>query len=171
MHLIHDIDPLKTKSFVRAVVEISQGSKQKYEVDPEYGILSLDRTVPTACRYPVNYGFIPRTLGIDGDALDIFLFAQESIQPGTLVTAKPIGLFDLVTDGESDHKVIAVIKSDPAFGLAEKIEDLPKFLMRELEQFLFTYKQLENKKVKVGPFLAADKAWEMIHETIKSYSK
>lgn len=171
MHLIHDIEPLKTKDYVRAVVEISQGSRQKYEVDPEYGVLSLDRTIPTACRYPMNYGFIPRTLGLDGDALDILLFAQEPILPGTLVTARPVGVFDLVTDGESDHKIISVVKTDPLYGLIKKFDEFPTAVLLELEQFLLTYKQLESKKVKIGKFLDAAQAWEMIHKTVAAYAK
>ena len=171
MHLIHDIQPLMKNSLVRAVTEIAAGTRQKYEVDPEYGILSLDRTLPTACRYPANYGFIPQTLGIDGDPLDIFLFAQESIQPGTLVIVKPISVFDMITDGESDFKIIAVVDADPVYGRVKRLDEISPATLKEFEQFLLTYKQLEGKSVKLGGFQSPEDAWEVIHQSIKEYPK
>ncbi|MBC7457186.1 MAG: inorganic diphosphatase [Bdellovibrionaceae bacterium] len=171
MHLWHDIDPLRIKSHLQAIIEIPLGSRQKYEVDSELGILTLSRTLLTACRYPVNYGMIPRTLGLDGDPLDILIFSRESIMPSVLVTARPVGIFDLITNGKSDYKIIAVVKEDPEFGNIQNIHEIKKFRVLELRQFLQTYKNLEKKTVKLGNFLGPIKAWTVIRQSIESYQK
>ncbi len=171
MHLWHDIDPLRIKSHLQAIIEIPQGSRQKYEVDSELGILTLSRPLLTSCRYPVNYGLIPRTLGLDGDPLDILIFSRESIMPSVLVTARPVGVFDLITNGESDQKIIAVVKEDPEFGNIQNINEINNFRVLELKQFLQTYKNLEKKTVKLGNFSGPVKAWTVFRQSVKSYQK
>ena len=108
MNIWHDInsDRITPDEFI-AVVEISKGSKKKYELDKETGLIILDRILYTSTHYPANYGFIPRTFGDDGDPLDVLLLCSEPIQPLTLVRAYPIGVISMLDNGKNDEKIIA----------------------------------------------------------------
>ena len=97
------------------VIEISKGSKNKYELDKETGLLILDRILHTSTHYPANYGFIPRTYGDDGDPLDVLLLCSEPVQPMTLVRAYPIGVISMLDNGKNDEKIIAVPFNDPNY--------------------------------------------------------
>lgn len=127
------------------VIEISKGSKNKYELDKETGFLVLDRILHTSTHYPANYGFIPRTYGDDGDPLDVLLLCSEPVQPLTLVRAYPIGVMRMLDNGKGDEKIIAVPFNDPYYNCYHDINDLPKHVMDEMEHFFSVYKALENK--------------------------
>ena len=116
MNIWHDIDPSRigTDEFC-AYIEIAKGSKVKYELDKETGLIKFDRLLHTSMVYPANYGFIPRTLGGDHDPLDVLVLTSEPLMPGVLVDCRPIGMIKMVDDGEMDEKIIAVAKGDPFF--------------------------------------------------------
>ena len=110
----HDISPkrITAEDFI-CVIEISKGSKKKYELDKETGFILLDRILYTSTHYPANYGFIPRTYGDDNDPLDVLLLCSEPIEPMTLVRAYPIGAISMIDNGRCDEKIIAIPFNDP----------------------------------------------------------
>lgn len=131
------------------VIEISKGSKNKYELDKETGFLVLDRILHTSTHYPANYGFIPRSYGDDGDPLDVLLLCSESVQPLTLVRVYPIGVMRMRDNGKNDEKIIAVPFNDPYYNCYHDISELPSHVMDEIEHFFSVYKALENKTTDV----------------------
>ena len=127
MNIWHDISPKRiTKDKFYAVIEISKGGKNKYELDKETGMLKLDRVLFTSTHYPANYGFIPRTFADDGDPLDVLVLCSETIQPMTLVECKPIGVLNMVDNDSCDEKIIAVPVNDPNYNCYSDISELPK---------------------------------------------
>src|SRR6187551_1150692 len=134
---------------VNALIEIPQGSRSKYEVDKESGLLKLDRVIYSSFHYPINYGFIPQTYGDDKDPLDILVLTSLPVQPLTLMEAKVIGVMQMIDSGDADDKLISVANHDPAVNHYNNIEELPKHFFEELRHFFEEYKKLENKTVKV----------------------
>src|SRR5919199_882536 len=137
---------------VNALVEIPQGSRAKYEIDKESGLLKLDRVIYSSFHYPVNYGFIPRTLGLDNDPLDILVLCSQTIQPLCLVEATVIGNMQMIDNGEMDDKIIAVATKDPSVNHIKSIEELPQHFINELKNYFEQYKVLENKQVQIENF-------------------
>lgn len=165
----HDFD--KKNALVKGIVEISQGSKAKYEVDKKSGLLKLDRVVFAAFHYPINYGFIPQTLGEDGDPLDILVLSQVPIQPLCLVKTKVIGYMEMLDNGEKDEKIIAVAQGDMSVSHINSIEELPENYKLEMKHFFSEYKTLSKKTVVVDEFLPAKEALRIIEECIERYEK
>ena len=151
MNLLHDIDPGSADS-LNVIVEIPKFSKNKYEIDKETGIIALDRVMHTAQDYPFDYGFVPQTLWDDGDALDVVLLTTYPLMPGILVPARPVAIMNMIDDGESDAKIIAVPKKDPRFDDVKDLADINKHTLKEIEHFFSTYKKVQNKVVEVGGF-------------------
>lgn len=156
---------------VNALIEISQGSRTKYEIDKVTGLLKLDRVVYSSFHYPVNYGFIPQTLGLDGDPLDILVLCSQSIQPLCLVEATVIGNMQMIDSGEEDDKIIAVATKDPSVNHISCIEDLPPHFINELRNYFEQYKVLENKEVRIEDFQTKDIAFKVINDAIKLYQE
>ncbi len=154
---------------VNGLIEIPQGSRSKYEVDKDTGLLRLDRVIYSSFHYPVNYGFIPQTLGEDKDPLDILVLCSQSIQPLCLVEARVIGNMQMIDSGTRDDKIIAVAAKDPSVNHFSRIEDLPQHFLLELRNFFEQYKVLENKKVVIDHFQDAETAYSIINEAIKFY--
>lgn len=142
----------KAPATVNAMIEIPQGSRSKYEVDKETGLLKLDRVIYSSFQYPINYGFIPQTLGQDGDPLDILVLCSQSIQTLCLVEASVIGNMQMIDNGQMDDKIIAVAAKDPSVNHINRMEDLPQHFLLELKNFFEQYKVLENKKVEIDNF-------------------
>lgn len=165
----HDFDP--QNALVKGIIEISQGSKAKYEVDKKSGLLKLDRVVFAAFHYPINYGFIPQTLGEDGDPLDILVLSQVPIQPLCLVKTKVIGYMEMLDNGEKDEKIIAVAQGDMSVSHINSIDELPENYKLEMKHFFSEYKTLSKKQVVVDEFLPADAALQIIEQCIDRYSK
>ena len=153
------------------VIEIPQGSRSKYEVDKETGLLRLDRVIYSSFQYPINYGFIPRTLGQDGDPLDILILCSQPIQSLCLVEANVIGNMQMIDSGMMDDKIIAVAAKDPSVNHIDRVEGLPQHFLPELRNFFEQYKVLENKKVEIDNFQEKEQAFEIIEEAIRFYNE
>ncbi len=151
------------------VIEISKGSKNKYELDKETGFLILDRILHTSTHYPANYGFIPRTYGDDGDPLDVLLLCSEPVQPLTLVRAYPIGVISMLDNGKNDEKIIAVPFNDPYYNDYHDISELPSHVVDEMEHFFTIYKALENKTTAVNEKGNREEAIEVIKKCLDNY--
>lgn len=156
---------------VNAIIEIPKGSRAKYEVDKESGLIKLDRVIYASMYYPLNYGFIPQTLGEDHDPLDIVVLTQVSVVPLCLIPSKVIGVMQMVDRGEADDKIIAVAEDDPSVSHINDVSDLPEFLRAEVTHFFENYKTLEQKKVVVDEFLPREKAMAIIEKSINYYKQ
>lgn len=153
------------------IIEISQGSQDKYEYDEELDIIKLDRVLYSSQRFPANYGFIPETRADDGDHTDVLLFTTNPIIPGAVVEARAIGLMNMNDSGEVDNKILAVPTSDPRFAHIKSLAELPEHSPKEIKNFFETYKMLQNKTVTVGDFESAEKALEYIATTRQAYQQ
>ena len=156
---------------VNAIIEIPQGSRAKYEVDKETGLLKLDRVIYSSFHYPINYGFIPQTLGQDGDPLDILVFCSQSIQSLCLVEAKVIGNMQMIDQGQMDDKIIAVASKDPSVNHITSVNELPPHFIAELRNYFEQYKVLENKKVVIDNFQDKEIATKIIDDAIEFYKR
>jgi inorganic pyrophosphatase len=154
---------------VNAVIEIPQGSRSKYEVDKLTGLLRLDRVIYSSFHYPINYGFIPRTLGQDGDPLDILVLCSQPIQPLCLVEATVIGNMQMIDTGTLDDKIIAVAARDPSVNHIRSIDSMPPHFINELRNYFEQYKVLENKKVEIDNFQDKQTALKIIMDAISFY--
>jgi len=169
---LHEIGPGKNApEIVNAIVEISKGSKIKYELDKETGLVKLDRFLFSSMHYPGDYGFIPQTHWEDGDPLDILIITGEPVNPGTLVTAKVIGVLNMTDGGEGDDKIIAVYDKDPRYKKINSITDLQPHFLEEIKHFFETYKELEQKEVKVLGIKGKDEAYKCVKKSIELYRK
>jgi inorganic pyrophosphatase len=156
---------------VNALIEIPEGSKSKYEIDKKTGLLKLDRVIYSSFHYPVNYGFIPQTLGKDGDPLDILVMCSEAIQPLCLVEAYVIGNMQMIDTGLIDDKIIAVAVHDPGVNYITSLDLVPQHIFRVLKNYFEQYKVLENKKVEINDFQEKDTAFDIINEAIAFYKE
>ncbi len=168
----HDISPkrIKAEDFI-CVIEISKGSKKKYELDKETGYLMLDRILYTSTHYPANYGFIPRTYGDDNDPLDVLLLCSEQIEPMTLVRAYPIGVISMIDNGKNDEKIIAIPFNDPNYNVYNDITELPTHVFEEMKHFFTVYKNLENKETAVDEVHGKEEAVKIVNDAIRNYIK
>lgn len=172
MNIWHDMDPKQiTPSDFSAVIEIPKGSKCKYELDKDAGILRLDRVLYTSTHYPANYGFIPRTYADDGDPLDVLVLCAEPIYPMTLIRVYPIGVMRMIDGGKMDDKIIAVPFSDPTYLGISSIDELPAHIFDEIMHFFSVYKQLENKQTAVKSLFGKDMAERIIWDALVSYNE
>ncbi len=151
MNLWHDIEPGTTQS-INVIVEINKGSKNKYEIDKETGLIALDRVAHTAQDFPFDYGFIPRTLWDDGDAVDVILLTTYPLLPGILVHARPVAIMNMVDSGDADDKIIAVPIDDPRWADVKDLHNVNPHTLKEIEHFYSTYKKIQNKEVLVSGF-------------------
>ncbi len=161
----------KIPKIVNAMIEIPEGSRTKYEIDKATGLLKLDRVIYSSFHYPINYGFIPQTLGHDGDPLDILVLCSQTIQPMCLVEATVIGNMQMIDSGEEDDKIIAVATEDPSVNHYTCVDDLPRHFMSELRNYFENYKILENKEVRIEDFQTKARAFEIINESIELYKQ
>lgn len=166
----HDISPrrINPEDFI-CVIEITKGSKKKYELDKETGYIMLDRILHTSTHYPANYGFIPRTFGDDGDPLDVLLLCSEGIEPLSLVRAYPIGMISMIDNGRNDEKIIAIPFNDPNYNHYTDIDQLPKHIFDEMRHFFSVYKNLENKTTAVDEVNSRAEAVKVINEALDRY--
>ncbi len=171
-NILHDIDPkrITPRDFV-AVIEIPKGSRNKYELDKETGLLSLDRILYTSTHYPANYGFIPRTYADDGDPLDVVVVCAENIHPMTLVRCYPIGVIKMIDNDRADEKIIAIPFSDPNYNGYRSIFNLPRHIYDEMSHFFAVYKALEKKDTAVDEVMDVEEAVAVIEKAIAAYNE
>ncbi len=172
MNIWHDIkdERIKKDDFI-AVIEITKGGKNKYELDKETGMLKLDRVLYTATHYPANYGFIPRTYADDFDPLDVLVLCQENVDPMTLVECYPIGVLIMIDSEQRDEKIIAVAKKDPYLNIYKDVTELPNHISCEIKHFFEVYKQLEYRETVVEEILGRHEAEEIIQKAKENYKK
>lgn len=139
-----------------AIIEIPRGSRNKYEMDHETGLIRFDRVLFSPMQYPADYGFVPNTLGLDGDPLDVLVFLTEPTFPGVIIEVKAIGVLNMSDDKGQDEKLICVPVADPTWNQLENIEDMNSHTLKAVEHFFKVYKDLENKTCVVDGY--GDKA-------------
>ncbi len=145
---------------IEVVIEIPRGSRNKYEYDHERHVIRLDRRLFTATVYPADYGFVPDTLGEDGDPLDALVLLEDPTFPGCMVTARPVGVFLMSDENGPDAKLICVLDRDPMMDDVADLRDLPQHLLDEIEHFFDVYKALEpGKSSSTAGFEGRDAAW------------
>lgn len=170
MNIWHDINPKRiAKDNFIAIIEISKGSKNKYELDKETGILRLDRILYTSTHYPANYGFIPRTYADDLDPLDVLVLCSEAIHPLTMVNCYPIGVISMIDNSRADEKIIAIPFDDPSYNTYTDISQLPSHVFDEMIHFFKVYKELEGKQTAVSEIKGVKDAQEIIEKALVSY--
>lgn len=172
MHPWHDIAlPDAAPQELLGVIEIPKGSKVKYELHKDTGCLYVDRILYSSVVYPANYGFIPRTLGDDGDPLDILCLMQEPVHPLSILRIRPIGLMNMIDQGKGDEKILCVHLDDPEYRGFTHVDQLPSHRFAEVRRFFEDYKKLEAKKVKVEDLLGPEQAREVISQAIDNYRR
>jgi inorganic pyrophosphatase len=156
-------------SVVNGIIEIPKGTRAKYELDKDSGMLKLDRVLFSSVYYPANYGFIPKTYCDDNDPLDILILSQIDIVPLCIVSAKVIGVMRMIDGGEADDKIIAVAAGDPSMNHINDISELPEHFISEMRNFFEDYKKLEHKTVVVEDFQNRELAQEIVLKAIQDY--
>lgn len=170
MNIWHDISPERVRpERFEVCVEISKGSKVKYELDKETGFMRLDRILYTSTHYPANYGFIPRTYADDFDPLDVLILCSEPIIPMTLVCCYPVGVIRMIDSGRNDEKIIAIPFDDPTYNSYTDIKQLPDHIFQEMRHFFSVYKTLEHKETAVNEVEGVDRALEIIQRALDGY--
>ena len=171
MHPWHDsyVDDALVESAFPVIIEVPKGSKNKYELDKETGLLRLDRVLYSAVHYPADYGFIPRTYCDDGDPLDALVLSQEPVHPLTIVEARAIGVMRMRDEKGIDDKIVAVSVRDPAFAAYTDKSQLPAHMLVEIRRFFEDYKVLEHKQVVVEDLLGVPDAVRIIREALDLY--
>jgi inorganic pyrophosphatase len=159
---------------VNVVIEVPAGGHPvKYEMDKDTMAITVDRFLHTPMRYPTNYGFVPQTLGDDGDPLDVLVVAQYPLVPGCVIAVRPIGVLEMEDDGGGDEKIVAVpvTKLDPFYKDVAEITDLPEILKGQIQHFFEHYKDLEpGKWVKISGWGDAARAKSLIVKGIDAGS-
>lgn len=170
MNMWHEISAgKKTPEIINVIVEIPKGSKNKYEIDKETGLIKLDRAMKTAQDYPFDYGFVPQSLWEDNDPLDVVLLTTYPLAPGILVEARPVGVMRMIDGGEGDDKIIAVPKDDPRWDFVKNLSDVNPYTLKEIQHFFETYKSIENKKVVIKGFEKKPAALQSVKKGLKMY--
>jgi inorganic pyrophosphatase len=172
MNLWHDVSPGdKIPHEVNVIIEINKGSKNKYEIDKETGLIALDRAMHSAQDYPFDYGFVPKSYWHDNDALDAIVLTTYPLLPGILVNVRPVALMSMVDSGEGDDKLICVPVKDPRFEDVRDLKDINKHTLKEMEHFFSTYKKIQDKVVEVTGFSGADAAMKAVNEGLALYTE
>lgn len=168
----HSVNPGSgVPEYVNGIVEISKGSKSKYELDDRTGLLKLKRVLFSSVHYPANYGFIPRSWSEDNDPLDILIISSEALTPLCIVEARVIGVMTMIDEDERDDKIISVAKNDMSVSHIKDISELPPHFTIELKRFFEDYKKLEHKKIFVEQFLGREEAHKVIIRSLDNYKK
>jgi len=153
------------------LIEIPKGSRNKYEYDFVLNKIRFDRMLFSSMMYPGDYGFIPETLALDGDPLDVLVMGTEPTFPMCVMEVKPIGVFHMADEKGLDEKIICVPISDPIWNQRNDISDINPHRLKEIEHFFEVYKDLEEKKVDVGGWGNAEEAITIYKQCIKRYDE
>lgn len=172
LHPWHGVPPGdQAPRIVNSIIEIPKGERAKYEIDKHSGLLKMDRVIHSSFHYPINYGFIPQTLGDDKDPLDILVLSSISVQALCIVEARVIGVMQMIDSGDADDKIIAVANTDPSVNYINNIEEMPPHFFNELRHFFEEYKKLENKTVVVEEFQDKATALKIISDALEFYKE
>ncbi len=169
--ILNKISPTTKDGNINVIIEIQKGSKNKYELDKETGLIMLDRVMHTGQDYPFDYGFVPNTLCEDGDPLDVVLYTTYPLMPGIMLEARPVGVIKMIDGGEADDKILAVPKNDPRLSEMVDLKTFPAHFVKEVKHFMETYKLIQNKEVKIDAILDVDDAHKSIADSIALYKK
>ena len=153
------------------IVEIPKGSRNKYEYDAEKRMIRYDRMIFSSMHYPSDYGFVPETLALDGDALDVLVLVSEPTFPGCLIEVRAVGIFNMTDEKGPDAKVLCVPVSDPIWNSIYKFEDINPHLLKEIGHFFEVYKDLEKKKVSVEDWQDEKQAVEIVKQCQERYKE
>jgi len=170
MNLWHEVKP-GTSDDMNVIIEIPKFSKNKYEIDKETGLIALDRVMHTAQDYPFDYGFVPQTLWDDGDALDVLVLTTYPLVPGILVPTRPVGIMNMIDDGDSDAKLIGVPKKDPRWDHVKDLANINPHTLKEIEHFFATYKKVQDKEVETQGFEDAKAAKAAFERSVELYKE
>ncbi len=172
MNAWHDVSyGEKAPEEVNLIIEIPMGSQNKYEIDKDTGLIKLDRVLFSPFHYPGDYGFIPQTLGQDGDPLDGLVLVNFPTYPLTLMAVRPLGVLRMVDNGDNDEKILCVPVNDVRHDGDKSLDDIPKAIQNEISHFFETYKQLEGKKVEINGWGGLEEAKKIIQEGIARYGE
>jgi inorganic pyrophosphatase len=169
MNILHDIEP-GTADSINVIIEIPKGSHNKYEIDKKTGLIALDRVNHTSQHVPFDYGFVPQTLWHDGDPLDVIVLTTYPLLSGILVRVRPVAIMGMNDSGDIDDKIIAVPVDDPRWANVKDLKDVNPHTLREIEHFYSTYKNLQNKIVKVTGSKGVDEAKKAFALGVKMYA-
>lgn len=171
-HPWHELSPgPQLPEVVTAVIEIPKGQRTKYEIDKPSGLLRVDRLLPSSMIYPAHYGFIPQTMGADGDPLDIMVITSADVQALSIMQARVIGVMHMDDTGLPDEKILAVFTGDMSVSHIHQITDLPDHFFAEMRAFFNSYKELENKRVIVQDFLGREDAHRCLSDGLERYTQ
>jgi inorganic pyrophosphatase len=169
---LYDLEPgPDCPEIIRMIVEIPKNSSNKYEYDAALGVFRLDRALYSAVHYPGDYGFIPGTLALDDDPLDVLTLVDEPSFPGVLLYVRPVGVLDMVDQDEPDQKILAVPNRNPRFDQIQSIDEVFPHNLREIEHFFTIYKELEGKRTEIRGWKGAAEAKDLIQESREHYLK
>ena len=153
------------------LIEIPKGSRNKYEYDFVLNKIRFDRMLFSSMMYPGDYGFVPETLALDGDPLDVLVLGAEPTFPMCVMEVRPIGVFHMTDEKGPDEKIICVSVNDPFWTKINDLSELNPHRLKEIEHFFEVYKDLEEKKVDVGGWGNSDEAVEIYHKCVKRYEE
>lgn len=156
---------------VNVIVEIPQGSQNKYEYDKEHNLIKLDRVLFSPLHYPGDYGLIPRTFAEDDDPLDALVLVNNPTYPGVLIEARPIGLLRMIDSGKTDDKILCAAKNDPRYSSYKDITNIEEHVLKEIAHFFQVYKDLEGKKVEIIGWLPVEEAKRVILDAVKQHTE
>jgi inorganic pyrophosphatase len=156
---------------INVLIEISAGSKNKYEFDKDLNAMALDRVLSSSVHYPCDYGFIPNTLGNDGDPLDAMIIIDEPTFPGCVIAARPIGMLEMIDGGDRDEKILCVADKDPNYAHVKSLKDIPQHRLDEISEFFKTYKNLEKKVTEILGWKDVDAVMPLVQECVAAAKK
>ena len=151
---------------INVLIEISGGSKNKYEFDKDINAFSLDRVLFSSVQYPYDYGFVPNTLADDGDPLDGMVLMDEPTFPGCVIAARPIGMLEMIDGGDRDEKILCVPDKDPRYANVKTLDDVASHRLDEIAEFFKTYKNLEKKVTEILGWKGLDEVQPLIDKCI-----
>ncbi|AFY60649.1 inorganic diphosphatase [Synechococcus sp. PCC 6312] len=154
---------------VNVLIEIVGGSRNKYEFDKDMNAFILDRVLYSSVQYPFDYGFIPNTLGDDGDPLDGLVMMDEPTFPGCVIAARPIGYLEMIDGGDRDEKILCVPADDPRYAEVKSLKDIAPHRLAEVAEFFRTYKNLQKKVTEILDWQDAEKVQALVDHGIKAY--
>lgn len=156
---------------INVLIEIPAGSKNKYEFDKDMQAFALDRVLFASVQYPYDYGFIPNTLADDGDPLDGMVIMDQPTFPGCVITARPIGMLEMIDGGDRDEKILCVPEEDPRYVDVKSLADVASHRLDEIAEFFRTYKNLEKKVTEILGWQDVDKVNPLVADCIRAGQK